>query len=75
MLLEKKIVLIKDLMNKSKRPDMVVGIVHKTQTSLSREIGWLKLLKTEIAPPFKHPKKMNDICGGQKYCMNCNMDL
>jgi hypothetical protein len=44
-------------------------------TNLSNEIGWLNLLKKEIAPPCKHQKKMHDTCGGQKYCMNCNMDL
>ena len=44
-------------------------------TNLSNEIGWLNLLKKEIAPYCKHPRKMHDISGGQKYCMNCNMDL
>lgn len=40
-----------------------------------RIIDNLKLIKKEIVPNCKHPKKMQDICKGQKYCMNCNMDL
>lgn len=42
---------------------------------MTREIKLLKVLRKEIAPPCKHPKKMHDTCGGRKYCMNCNMDL
>lgn len=76
MLLEKKISLRRGLTKpENKWPDMTGKIVHDLQTSLGREIDWLKLLKKEIAPPCKHPKKMHDMCGGQKYCMNCNMDL
>ena len=40
-----------------------------------RTIDNLKLIKKEIVPNCKHPKKMHDVCKGQKYCMNCNMDL
>jgi len=42
---------------------------------MMHEIGWFKILRKEIAPPCKHPKKMHDICEGRKYCMACNMDL
>ncbi len=42
---------------------------------MTYEIGVFKILRKEIAPNCKHPKKMHDICKGQKYCMNCNMDL
>jgi len=35
----------------------------------------LKLIKKEIIPNCKHPKKMQDTCGSQKYCMACNWDL
>lgn len=35
----------------------------------------LKLIKKEIVPNCKHPKKMQDMCGSQKYCMACNWDL
>lgn len=40
-----------------------------------RVIDNLKLIKKEIVPNCKHPKKMQDICKDQKYCMQCNMDL
>lgn len=29
----------------------------------------------EEKPNCKHPKKMQDTCKGQKYCMDCNEDL
>jgi len=35
----------------------------------------LEVVKKQLVPDCKHPKKMHDTCGGQKYCMNCNMDL
>ncbi len=44
-------------------------------SNLANEIGWLQMLKNEIAPPCKHPSEMQDECGGQRYCMDCNMDL
>jgi len=40
-----------------------------------RVIDNLILIKKEIVPNCKHPKKMQDICKGQKYCMECNLDL
>ena len=36
----------------------------------------LELLKKELIPNCKHPKKMRDkTANGQWYCMNCNFDL
>ena len=36
----------------------------------------LNLLKKELLPNCKHPKKMRDkTVNGQWYCMNCNLDL
>jgi len=35
----------------------------------------LEVVKKQLVPDCKHPKKMHDICEGQKYCMACNMDL
>ncbi len=36
----------------------------------------LFLKKTlEKKPKCSHPKKMQDTCKGQRYCMNCNEDL
>ena len=40
-----------------------------------RVIENLRQIKKEIQPNCKHPKKMHDICKGQKYCMSCNLDL
>lgn len=77
MLLEKKTSLKQDL----SRPENNWGIgvagslVQVELTSLSNEIEWLKILKKEIAPDCKHPQEMHDVCKGQKYCMNCNMDI
>mgnify|MGYP001565688006 CR=1 FL=1 len=38
-------------------------------------IANLDLIRSELVPNCKHPKKMHDTCHGQKYCMTCNMDL
>lgn len=36
----------------------------------------LKIIKKELVPNCKHPKKMRDkTADGQWYCMNCNSDL
>ena len=36
----------------------------------------LKTIRAELVPKCKHPKKMIDtLPDGQKYCMNCNLDL
>ena len=36
----------------------------------------LELLRKELVPNCKHPKKMRDkTADGQGYCMNCNFDL
>jgi len=36
----------------------------------------LEKIKKELVPNCKHPKKMIDtLSDGQKYCMNCNLDL
>lgn len=48
----------------------------KTIANLTQEeTQVLELVKKQLLPKCKHPKKMHDTCGGQKYCMNCNMDL
>jgi len=38
-------------------------------------INNLQKIKDQLIPKCKHPKKMQDTCDGQKYCMNCNWDL
>ena len=35
----------------------------------------LEVVKKQLVPDCTHPQEMHDICGGQKYCMACNMDL
>ncbi len=35
----------------------------------------LKLIRKELVPKCKHPKKMRDTCKGVVYCTNCNLDL
>ncbi|MGI0045936.1 MAG: hypothetical protein ACREBB_01925 [Nitrosotalea sp.] len=55
--------------------DSVGQFVQREVTNLTNEIDWLQTLKKEIAPDCKHPPEMHDMCGDQKYCMNCNIDL
>lgn len=43
---------------------------------IKHEMEWLKILKKEIAPNCKHPKKLRDVDpDGNPYCMGCNLDL
>ena len=42
---------------------------------LERDSKILRSIRRELVGNCKHPKKMHDICKGQKYCMACNMDL
>ncbi len=35
----------------------------------------LELIKKELVPNCKHPKKMRDKCGSVEYCMSCNLDM
>lgn len=46
------------------------------------DLDWLQGIKRQLLPEqhrtkivCKHPKKDHDVCDGQKYCMNCNVDL
>lgn len=54
---------------------IAADIVEHDIVRMTHEIGVFEILRKEIAPNCKHPKKMQDMCKGQKYCMNCNMDL
>ena len=38
-------------------------------------ISNLEIIRRELVPNCKHPKKMRDTVNGQLYCMNCNFDL
>jgi len=51
--------------------------VTKTLLNADRTIiSNLDMIRNELLPECKHPKKMNDRTpDGQWYCMNCNLDL
>ena len=53
----------------TQRAAVVILDIHKLYGRVAFAV--LKMLENKC----KHPKKMHDICKGQKYCMNCNMDL
>ena len=39
-------------------------------------ISNLEVIKQELIPKCDHPKKMQDVdSNGNRYCMNCNLDL
>ena len=78
MLFEKKTGLKQDLakLENNWGDGIVGGLIQTELTSLTNEIEWLKILKKEIVPNCKHPKKMQDRTpDGQWYCMNCNLHL
>ena len=50
----------------------VMTTIHDSEKTI---IANLKLIRAQLIPNCKHPKKMQDTCGGIKYCMDCNMDL
>ena len=57
----------------SKNPtDVEKLLIETTDTELYN----LEIIKSQLVPNCSHPKKMIDtLPDGQKYCMNCNMDL
>ena len=56
--------------------DSIVKLA-KTLSDCHRDnIRVLNIIKKELIPNCKHPKKMRDkSADGQWYCMNCNYDL
>lgn len=50
----------------------VMTTIHDSEKTI---IANLKLIREQLIPKCKHPKKMQDTCDGIKYCMDCNMDL
>ena len=57
------------------RERMVLGVVSSALKCLDTDLYNLEEIKKQIVPECKHPKKMHEVCEGQKYCMACNMDL
>lgn len=60
----------------------IADFVDKIALLLQRDIDSLCLIRKHLLPQqhrtktvCRHPKKMRDRAGGQKYCMNCNADL
>ena len=51
-------------------------LANQLRKNLESELVILGMIKTELIPKCKHPKKMRDkAADGQWYCMNCNSDL
>ncbi len=50
----------------------VMTTIHDSEKTI---ISNLKLIREQLIPNCKHPKKMQDTCGGVIYCMDCNTDL
>jgi len=56
--------------------DFMRDFAKSLSDSILNEIEALQILKKELVPKCKHPKKMQDIDSkGNRYCMNCNWDL
>jgi|APSaa5957512535_1039671.scaffolds.fasta_scaffold05394_4 hypothetical protein len=56
-----------------KDPFEIAQLIRK---NLESELVILKMLRIQIMPKCKHPKKYQDkMKNGTLYCMNCNMDL
>lgn len=54
-----------------------IGKLAKTLSDCHKDnIRVLNIIKKELVPNCKHPKKMRDKTpNGQWYCTNCNMDI
>lgn len=72
----KSILYHQKLIDKWDNPDDIatrVAVIIKEIHSLYGK-GIFCVLK-HLETNCKHPKKMQDICDGIVYCMNCNMDI
>ena len=74
--LDRKKTTMEQFKEKWKDSDDAYG-VEKTLLDMDKTIiENLELIKKELVPNCKHPKKMRDKTpDGQLYCMNCNLDL
>lgn len=64
--------LVKDW--KEDSPKSLAMSIASVHDDVAKCLIFIKKLLEE-KPKCKHPKKMQDICKGQRYCMNCNEDL
>lgn len=56
--------------------DFMRDFAKSLSNSIQNEVKVLQILRKEIVPNCKHPKKMQDMDSNRnRYCMNCNMDL
>ncbi|PIN83975.1 MAG: hypothetical protein COV65_02165 [Nitrosopumilales archaeon CG11_big_fil_rev_8_21_14_0_20_33_24] len=56
--------------------DLVKQVADMIGDLMETDLIVLEEIRTELVPKCKHPKKMIDtLPNGQKYCMNCNLDL
>jgi len=56
--------------------DCMKDLAKSLSDSIQNEVEVLQMLRKELVPNCKHPKKMQDVdSNGNRYCMNCNMDL
>ena len=65
-----------DFKEKWKDSDDTYGVEKALMDSDKTIIENLELIRKELVPNCKHPKKMRDrTSNGQWYCMDCNFDL
>jgi len=56
--------------------DCIIELSKTMATAIENDIIVLNMLKKQIKPNCKHPKKSQDIDpDGNRYCMDCNLDL
>lgn len=56
--------------------DCMRDLAKSLSDSIQNEVEVLQILRKELVPKCKHPKRMHDVDNkGNRYCMNCNMDL
>lgn len=66
-----------------KSDEHIIKSLRRTMTGiLDNDVEWLHAIKRQLLPEqhrtkivCSHPKKDQDVCGGQRYCMNCNANL
>lgn len=62
-------------MTKDWSPDGLKGTAICIADTVENISHIIQRIKSEIEPKCIHPKKMQDIVNGKRYCMNCNFDL
>jgi len=56
--------------------DLATQVAEMMADHIETDLVVLKAIKKQIQPKCKHPKKFQDIDpDGNRYCMDCNLDL